>query len=176
MVPEKQIDLAVGLVSFGAIIALGFLLLGRSAPAQEAGRFTILPSINALLNGASALLLTAGFLFIRRGRPRAHRTCMLTAFAVSCLFLVSYIIYHQKVGSIPFRGTGWIRLVYYPLLVSHILLATTIVPLALTALARALMKRWKRHRMIARVALPIWLFVSVSGVLVYLILYHYPVG
>ncbi len=134
-----------------------------------------LPTVNAILNGTSAVLLVIGYYFIRRRRWKVHRAFMLTAFAVSTLFLVSYLIYHVHVGSMPFQGQGWIRPMYYAILISHIVLAAAIVPLALVTLAQAFRKRFVRHRGIARWTLPIWLYVSVTGVLVYLMLYHlYP--
>ena len=103
---------------------------------------------------------------------KAHKTCMLTALGVSSLFLVSYVIYHYHAGSKPFGGHGWIRGVYYPLLISHLILAALIVPLALTTLYRAWRGQFARHRRIARWTLPVWLYVSVTGVLIYWMLYH----
>jgi uncharacterized membrane protein YozB (DUF420 family) len=130
-----------------------------------------LPSVNAALNSASALLLTAGYLFIRNQKVAAHKTCMLCAFATSTLFLVSYLIYHYQVGSVPFQGQGWIRTIYFSVLISHTVLATAIVPLVLITLTRALKGNFDRHRRIARWTLPLWLYVSVTGVVVYLMLY-----
>jgi putative membrane protein len=117
-------------------------------------------------------LLAAGWLFIRRRRVTAHKTCMLSALVVSTLFLISYVTYHVLAGSRPFTGQGWIRAVYYPMLVSHIILAAAIVPLALTTVYRALRGNFERHVRIARWTLPIWLYVSVTGVLVYWMLYR----
>jgi uncharacterized membrane protein YozB (DUF420 family) len=130
-----------------------------------------LPSVNAALNSASALLLTAGYFFIRNQRVAAHRACMLCAFATSTLFLVSYLIYHYQVGSVPFQGQGWIRTIYFSVLISHTVLATAIVPLVLITLTRALKGNFDRHRRIARWTLPLWLYVSITGVVVYLMLY-----
>ncbi len=132
-----------------------------------------LPTLNATLNGISAVLLSIGYYYIRQGRWKAHRAMMLSAFAVSSLFLVSYLIYHARAGSTLFPGQGWVRPVYFTILISHILLAAAIVPLALITLIRALRKRFDRHRKIARWTLPIWLYVSVTGVLIYLMLYHW---
>jgi len=132
-----------------------------------------LPGINAVLNSASALLLTAGYFFIRRKRVMAHRLCMLGAFCASTLFLLSYLIYHYQVGSVPFRGQGWIRIVYFAVLLSHTSLAAAIVPMALVTLARALRGSFESHRRIARWTLPLWLYVSITGVLVYAMLYHF---
>lgn len=129
-------------------------------------------ALNASLNALSAVLLTAGFIMIRRRRIRAHRACMLSAFFVSTAFLVSYVTYHIRVGNVLFQGRGWIRPVYFTLLISHIILAIVIVPLALITLSRALREQFDRHRRIARWTLPLWLYVSVTGVLVYVMLYH----
>ena len=131
-----------------------------------------LPALNATLNATCALLLGAGFLFIRRRQILAHKICMGSAFAVSILFLVSYLTYHYQVGSVRFTGQGWIRPVYFAILVSHTTLAAVIVPLALVTLSRALAARFDKHVRIARWTLPIWLYVSVTGVIVYWLLYH----
>ena len=131
-----------------------------------------LPSINAGLNASSALLLAAGFIFIRRGRMSAHRLCMLSAFAVSTLFLVSYLVYHYQAGATPFPGRGWVRPIYFTVLVSHIALAAAVLPLALLTLRRALRAEFVRHRRLARLTFPVWMYVSVTGVLIYWMLYH----
>lgn len=130
-----------------------------------------LPTLNALLNASSGLLLVAGWLMIRTRRVAAHRACMVSAFVVSTLFLISYLVYHAQVGSVPFQGTGWIRPVYFSILISHIILAACIVPLAVTTLLLAWRERFSAHRRLARWTLPIWLYVSVTGVVVYLMLY-----
>lgn len=135
-----------------------------------------LPALNATLNAASAVLLVAGFAFIRRRNVRAHKACMLGAFAVSALFLVSYVVYHASAGSTRFPGQGWIRPVYFTILVSHVLLAVAILPLAITTLIRGLRGDVARHKRIARRTLPIWLYVSVTGVIVYLLLYRVYAG
>jgi uncharacterized membrane protein YozB (DUF420 family) len=171
-VGERGPLVVIGLVSLVVVGAVLVLLLGRSpAPAAGAGG-SPLPAVNAGLNATSAALLTAGFLMIRRGRVAAHRACMLGAFGVSALFLLSYVVYHATAGSVPFRGEGFIRPVYFALLISHIVLAAAIVPLALVTIHRAWSARFDRHRRIARWTLPIWLYVSVTGVIVYLMLYH----
>lgn len=131
-----------------------------------------LPSLNAALNSLSALLLAAGFLFIRGKNVSAHRLCMLAAFSTSILFLISYLVYHFQVGSVPFPGGGWIRVLYFTILLSHIILAAAIVPLALVTLGRALKGNFARHKRIARWTLPLWLYVSVTGVIVYWMLYR----
>ena len=130
-----------------------------------------LPALNATLNGTCAVLLTIGYVLIRRGRVQQHRRVMIAAFVTSTLFLISYLIYHANIGSKPFPGTGAIRTVYLTILVSHILLAMLIVPMALITLSRGLRERFDRHVAIARWTLPIWLYVSVTGVLVYVMLY-----
>ena len=133
---------------------------------------TALPTLNALLNSISAVLLTTGYVLVRGGRIQAHRVCMLTAFFSSTLFLVSYLIYHANVGSVAFGGQGTIRVVYFTILISHIVLAAAIVPMALMTLVQALRGRFERHRRIARWTLPVWLYVSVTGVIVYVMLYR----
>lgn len=134
-----------------------------------------MPAVNAALNGTSAVLLAVGYLFIRRKKITAHKVCMGSAFAVSTLFLISYLTYHYHVGSIHFGGQGAIRALYFTILISHTILAVAILPLALVTVYRALKGRFDRHVKIARWTLPLWLYVSVTGVIVYLMLYHlYP--
>ena len=166
--------LVIGLTSAVVLGVVGFLLLGPATPGRAAYDVSLLPAVNAFLNGTSAVLLALGFGFIRRRNMAAHRACMLAAFGVSSLFLISYVAYHAQAGSVPFRAGGIIRPVYFTLLLSHIVLAAVIVPLALTTLYQAWSARFDRHRRIARWTLPIWLYVSVTGVLVYLLLYHFP--
>jgi putative membrane protein len=131
-----------------------------------------LPALNATLNGIAAVLLVIGYVLVRRRRFEQHRRVMLTAFGTSVLFLVSYVIYHANVGSRPFGGRGPIRAVYFTILITHIILAAAIVPLAIVTVSRGLSRRYDRHRRIARWTLPIWLYVSVTGVAVYLMLYR----
>lgn len=136
-----------------------------------------LAPLNAILNSLAAILLIAGFAFIRRRRVRAHRACMLAALAVSTLFLTSYVIYHYEVGDVHFQGHGWIRTIYFAILISHITLAAVIVPLVLITATRALRGNFAKHRKIARWTWPIWMYVSVTGVVVYLMCYQlYPPG
>ena len=136
---------------------------------------TQLPTVNAALNGIAATLLAAGYVCIRRGRVDLHRRCMLAAFATSALFLVSYVAYHAQAGSRPFTGEGAIRVAYFTVLVSHIVLAAAILPLAIVTLRRGLRRDDARHVALARWTLPIWLYVSVTGVVVYWMLYRlYP--
>lgn len=131
-----------------------------------------LPSVNASLNALAAVLLVAGYTLIRQHKKDAHRKVMLAAFATSCVFLVCYLVYHFQVGSVRFPGTGTIRTVYLSILATHTVLAAAVPPLAIVTLNRGLSARFDRHRKIARWALPIWLYVSVTGVVVYLMLYH----
>jgi uncharacterized membrane protein YozB (DUF420 family) len=131
-----------------------------------------LPLVNASLNATSAILLTGGYVLIRRGDIRRHKVAMISACVVSTFFLISYVIYHANAGSKPFPGQGPIRLVYFTILITHVVLAATIVPLALVTLVRGLRARFDAHIRIARWTLPIWLYVSVTGVIVYLMLYR----
>ncbi len=132
-----------------------------------------LPTLNAVLNGTSAVLLAFGYLFIRRKKVNLHKACMVSAFVISTLFLVSYLIYHYHAGSKPFPGEGWTRPLYFAILISHVILATVTLPLSIVTLARGVRGRFEKHRSIARWALPIWLYVSVTGVVVYLMLYRW---
>jgi uncharacterized membrane protein YozB (DUF420 family) len=132
----------------------------------------MLPHINAALNATAAVLLVLGYIFVRRGRFDAHRACMVAAFAMSTLFLVSYLAYHYEVGSRRFPGTGPIRTVYLTILFTHTVLAALVPPLAVITLYRAFRSRFDRHIRIARWTLPIWLYVSVTGVVVYWMLYR----
>lgn len=131
-----------------------------------------LPALNALLNGSAAAFLTAGYLLIRRGRVEQHKRCMLAALGTSAIFLASYLIYHYNAGSRPFPGEGTVRVVYFVILITHVALAAAILPLALVTAARGLAGRYDRHVRIARWTLPIWLYVSVTGVVIYLMLYQ----
>lgn len=134
-----------------------------------------LPHLNALLNTTSALLLLAGFRFIRLGRIQAHRNCQVTAVVTSTLFLISYLTYHYYHGATRFAGQGLVRPVYFAILITHTILAVVIVPLIIVTLYRAARRDFLRHRRIARWTLPLWLYVSVTGVIVYLMLYQiYP--
>jgi uncharacterized membrane protein YozB (DUF420 family) len=133
---------------------------------------TALPTVNAALNAISAAFLVVGYIFIRRRQISAHRASMLAAFGCSVVFLVSYLYYHSQVGSMRFEGTGTIRTVYLTILASHSILAAAVPFLALITLVRALRRKFDRHRAIARWTLPIWLYVSVTGVVVYWMLYR----
>lgn len=131
-----------------------------------------LPAVNATLNALSGLLLLAGYLLIRARRIEPHRRCMLAAFATSALFLACYLVYHYEVGSVPFTRQGIVRPIYFSILITHVVLAAAVPPLALVTLSRGLQARYAKHRAIARWTLPIWLYVSVTGVLVYVLLYQ----
>ncbi len=129
-------------------------------------------ALNATLNGTSAVLLAAGYAAIRSGKIALHKKFMITAFFVSCAFLVSYLVYHYRVGHVAFQGQGWIRPVYFILLTSHTILAIVIVPMIIVTLRRAWLERFDKHRVIARWTLPLWFYVSVTGVIVYLMVYQ----
>jgi uncharacterized membrane protein YozB (DUF420 family) len=132
----------------------------------------VLPSVNAVLNATAAVLLVWGYTLIRRKRIAQHRKVMQSAFVVSCLFLVCYLVYHYQVGSVRFPKTGAIKMLYLSILGTHTLLAAAVPVLAIITLRRGLSARYDKHRRIARWTLPIWLYVSVTGVVVYLMLYH----
>lgn len=129
-------------------------------------------ALNATLNGTSAVLLACGYVAIKNGKMQVHKRFMIAAFAVSTAFLASYLIYHYRVGHVAFQGQGWIRPVYFALLLSHTVLAAVIVPMILVTLRRAWLERFDRHRIIARWTLPLWLYVSITGVIVYVLLYQ----
>jgi putative membrane protein len=170
-VRQRLVVPVVVLVGAVVVLLLGVLAFGRpiDGPVSAISR---LPTVNALLNAASAVCLALGFAFIARRKIRAHLTSMTTALGISVVFLISYVTYHAQAGSRPFAGHGWTRAVYFPLLISHVVLAAVIVPLAVVTVYRAWRGELSRHRTIARWTLPIWLYVSVTGVVVYVMLYH----
>jgi len=131
-----------------------------------------LPTLNAFLNATSAALLLLGWTLIRRGQRDAHRRAMTAAFACSGLFLVSYLVYHAQVGSVRFAGTGTVRTLYFAILLTHTVLAAAVAPMAVTTFVLAWKGRFERHRRLARWTLPVWLYVSVTGVVVYVMLYR----
>ena len=135
-----------------------------------------LPTLNATLNALAATCLLAGYVFIRRGRREAHRLAMIAALVLSAAFLVSYVIYHYNVGSRPFPGQGPIRTLYFTILITHVVLAIVIVPMVLVTVSRALTARFDAHRRVARWTWPLWMYVSVTGVIVYVMLYRMPFG
>jgi putative membrane protein len=132
-----------------------------------------LPTLNAILNATSGLFLLAGYLFIRRKNINAHRTCMVLALIASILFLTSYLIYHYNVGSTRFLGPDWARTLYLVVLIPHTILATLMVPFIITTVVRAFRGQFDKHRKVARLTFPVWLYVSVTGVIVYFMLYHW---
>ena len=168
----------IGVITLAVVGVVGALMALKGDGRPASFDVMALPLVNACLNTISAGLLVAGWLFIRRRHVTAHVVCMLGAFAVSTLFLLSYVTYHYYAGSRPFTGQGWIRPVYFALLITHIVLAAAIVPLALTTIyrgAHAALARmpFVRHVRVARWTLPIWLYVSITGVLVYWLLYGF---
>jgi uncharacterized membrane protein YozB (DUF420 family) len=139
---------------------------------QDPAQYAIFPVIDATLNGTTAVLLLIGRSFIKRGRMAAHRGVMIAALTCSTLFLASYLYYHYHVGSVRFQGQGWSRPLYFTILISHTILAVVILPMVIITLSRALRERFDRHRAIARWTFPLWMYVSVTGVIVYVMLYH----
>jgi uncharacterized membrane protein YozB (DUF420 family) len=139
---------------------------------QVPPQYAMFPAINATLNGTSGVLLFVGRRFIKRGNMAAHRVVMLAALTTSSIFLACYLYYHWHVGSVHFQGQGWSRPLYFSILISHTILAAAIVPLIIVTLSRALRERFDRHRAIARWTYPLWMYVSVTGVIVYFMLYH----
>jgi uncharacterized membrane protein YozB (DUF420 family) len=134
--------------------------------------YSTLPALNAFLNGTAAVLIGTGIYLIKTGHQRAHRAVMISAFVASSLFLVSYVTYHLHIGSKHFPGTGWVRTLYFGILLTHTVLAAIVVPLVLITLTRGLKGRFESHRPIARWTYPVWLYVSVTGVVIYLMLYR----
>jgi uncharacterized membrane protein YozB (DUF420 family) len=133
----------------------------------------MLPTLNAILNATSGILIIIGYVMIRRGKINAHRACMIGAVTTSIIFLISYLIYHFNVGATKFAGTGWSRPFYFTVLISHTILAVVLAPVVVVTLRRALKGDFKRHRKIARWTFPMWIYVSITGVLVYFMLYHW---
>lgn len=131
-----------------------------------------LPHLNALLNGSAAIFLVAGYYFIKKENKKAHKACMISALTASTLFLVSYLTYHYNVGSVKFQGTGMIRPVYFSILISHTVLAVVVAPMILVTLYRAIGERFDDHRRLARKTWPIWIYVSITGIVVYLMVHR----
>lgn len=150
------------------------LVMALAPSGAAAAQPTFLAKVNVVLNASAGAFLLAGFACVRSGNVTWHRRCMLTAFGLSTAFLVSYVLHHAQVGSVPFRGQGVWRPIYFAILLPHIVLAGVIVPLALFTLYRGWVGKIVAHRRIARITLPLWLFVSVSGVVVYAMLYYLP--
>ncbi len=158
-------------LSTGALAFLAWLLLVREGGGASAD-LSFLPAVNASLNATAASLLLAGWIAIRKGNRRAHQYLMVSAFAASALFLVSYVVYHYAHGDTRYTGEGPLRVVYFVVLASHVLLSMAVVPMALSALWLAARRRFAAHRKVARVLAPVWLYVSVTGVVIFFMLRH----
>lgn len=174
VLPKSRIGWLISIISIAILLVIAFLLLLPRETPTSSVNVSGLPLLNALLNGTTALFLMIGFFFVRRGQVKQHRAMMLAAFGLSSLFLISYVILHTFAGSTPFTGQGWIRPVYFAVLISHIILSAGVLPLALTTLYHGWFTQLKQHKRIARWTLPIWVYTSLSGVAVYLLLYHWP--
>jgi len=161
---------AIGVVSTAAFAFLIWIIYFNPLGGGQAEAVGFLPAVNASLNTLSSVCLVGGFVMIKRGRPIAHRNFMVSAFAASTLFLVCYVVYHSLHGDTPFRGTGWIRPVYFAVLISHIVLSAVALPLVLTSFLFSLTGRFAKHKKVSRFTFPLWLYVSVTGVLVFLML------
>lgn len=169
--PNKTPIIIIGLVSALILLFLFWLIYFKEPPKQApSGIFAKLPGWNAFFNAMSASFVAAGIVFIKRQQKKAHATCMIAATCASAAFLVGYLIHHSLHGDTSFQGTGWIRPVYFFILISHILLAMATLPMVLTTLYFAVTKRFRAHRKIARYTYPIWLYVSITGVLVFVFL------
>lgn len=168
---EKRMNRIIAVVSVLVPVLVAVLFYTPAIRLEMDVR--ILPKVNALINSTVSVLLLAGFGLIRQRRIMAHRACMMAAFALSAVFLISYVVYHSASEHTAFGGEGLIRTVYYALLISHVVLAAIILPLVLFTLARAVNGRVEQHRKLARWTFPIWLYVSVTGVIVYLMIAPY---
>lgn len=166
--PARWVIAGLSLFVVTAVTLVVYVFPAHAAPGQP----TTLATLNALLNGAAGCFLLLGYRFVRRREIAAHRVCMGIATGLSSVFLVSYLLHHAQVGSVPFQGEGPLRTLYFAILIPHVILAAVIVPLALFTLYRGITGRIAGHRRIARITLPLWLYVSVSGVVVYGMLYH----
>lgn len=173
---ERTLAAVVYSLSLFVCVAVLVLVLAPGLVTIEGMDVSVLPRFHATLNGSTAGLLLFGWIMIRSRRIEWHRRAMASAFALSCVFLVSYLVYHAQAPDAAYGGEGWVRPVYFTVLVSHIVLAPVILPLALYTLARALRGEFPRHRRIARWTLPVWLYVSVTGVIVYLMMASYYPG
>jgi putative membrane protein len=167
---RRNLAVVGGLSALTLLCIAGLLLRGHSSVVGREP--SVLATFNAVMNALTVLALTLGYAFIRNGHRQAHRRAMLGALLTSTAFLVGYIAHHATVGSVRYAGVGWMRMVYFALLVPHVILAAVEVPLVLTTVTLAFSGQFRRHRSIARIALPVWLFVSASGVAVYVLLYR----
>jgi putative membrane protein len=170
---DRSLNWAIGVVSIAIPLVVLSLFYLKPPDLQAGFDLRILPAFNAALNFSTALLLITGFYFIRNKKIQSHRLCMITAFCLSAVFLISYVIYHALTEPVSYGGEGMIRNVYFFILITHIILAAVIVPLVLITLVRGLQQRFDRHRRIARWTFPLWLYVAVTGVIVYLMLSPY---
>ncbi len=170
---DKRIRNWIFMVSVAVPALVAYLIYRPVAPGAEGKWVGLLPHFNAALNATNCLLLLLGLFFIKTGRIFLHRTTMLTAFFLGCLFLVAYIVYHSNVPSTSFGGEGIVRVIYYFLLITHIILAVVVVPLVLLALYYALKDQVPQHKRMVKVAYPVWLYVSITGVMVYLLIRPY---
>lgn len=170
---ERTLSLVIYSISIIVVILVAFLLYVPQAITIEGLNVMVLPKLNAYINSACTILLALGFYFIRNKRIAAHRMMMMSAFGLSILFLLSYVAYHSQAPSTAFGGEGIIRIVYFTILITHIVLAAIIVPLALFTLLRAWRSEFPLHKKIARWTLPIWLYVTITGVIVYLMISPY---
>ncbi|MEW6268732.1 MAG: DUF420 domain-containing protein [Thermodesulfobacteriota bacterium] len=167
---DRQFFLFNAAVSAAALAFIAWILLVRSAAAPGEVDLRFLPAVNASLNALATVLLAAGWVAIRRRAVRVHKRLMVAAFAASSLFLVSYLTYHYVHGDTRYQGEGWLRVVYFAVLISHVLLSMAVVPMALSAFWFAWRRQFARHARLTRIALPIWLYVSVTGVVIYFML------
>jgi len=169
-VSDRSFFVFNGVVSAFALGFIAYILVLREGSKLGGVDLSFLPGVNASLNATAALLLVAGWVAIRRRAVRLHKRLMVSAFAASAVFLVSYLVYHYAHGDTKYQGEGWLRAVYFAILISHILLSMLVVPMALSAFYFAARRQFQRHRRLTRVALPIWLYVSVTGVVIYFML------
>lgn len=168
---EKLQNRLIWIISLAVPLVVAILFF---MPGMETSKdFSMLPALHAVINGTVSVLLVVGYIMIRTGKRQMHRAAMMGAFGLSALFLVSYVIYHSATESTPYGGDGWVRTIYFSILISHIVLAAVILPLILISMSRALSKRFDKHRKIARITFPLWLYVSVTGVIVYLMIAPY---
>lgn len=164
-----------------AVFVLVGVLMRRMQPTAAVGANELIPSglvpsglaqINALLNASAAVCLVVGFFKIKGGDQVGHKRWMIAAFSISAMFLVTYVLHHLQVGSVPFRGTGWLRTLYFSILIPHVILAAVVLPLSMLTLVRGLQDKRALHHRIAKYTLPLWFYVSASGVVIYFMLYH----
>ena len=170
---EQSLSVVVYSLTIVVVALVAFLIYFPQTLAFGKIDVSMLPVLNAFINGTCAVLLTTGYVFIRQRKFKQHKTVMLSAFILSCLFLVSYVTYHSQAPSTHFGGEGMIRMVYFVILITHIILAAGIVPLALFTITRSWRREFNKHKKIARWTLPIWLYVTITGVVVYLMISPY---